>query len=47
MKNGAIQEGDEVIVLPRVQFKTRQFAKDVFQILFQLAVAAKIAVGLV
>jgi len=45
-RQGAIQEGDEVIVLPRVQFKTRQFAKDVFQILFQLAVAAKIAVGL-
>jgi hypothetical protein len=41
-----VQPGDEILVLPKVEFKTRQFAKDIFQILFQLAVSAKVVLGL-
>ncbi|WP_250484048.1 polysaccharide biosynthesis/export family protein [Caballeronia sp. GaOx3] len=38
--------GDQIMVLPKVDFKTRQFAKDVFQILYQIAISAKVALGL-
>ncbi|AGW93676.1 polysaccharide biosynthesis/export family protein [Ralstonia pickettii] len=41
-----IKSGDEILVLPRVDMKTRQFAKDVFQILYQLAISAKVVLGL-
>jgi protein involved in polysaccharide export with SLBB domain len=41
-----VQPGDEILVLPKVEFKTRQFAKDIFQILFQLAVSARVVLGL-
>jgi protein involved in polysaccharide export with SLBB domain len=41
-----VRPGDEILVLPKVDFKTRQFAKDIFQILFQLAVSAKVVLGL-
>lgn len=41
-----IKAGDEILVLPRVDVKTRQFAKDVFQILYQIAISAKVVLGL-
>ncbi|WP_454721040.1 MULTISPECIES: SLBB domain-containing protein [Cupriavidus] len=41
-----VRAGDEILVLPRVDMKTRQFAKDVFQILYQLAISAKVVLGL-
>jgi len=41
-----VRPGDEILVLPRVDMKTRQFAKDVFQILYQLAISAKVVLGL-
>jgi protein involved in polysaccharide export with SLBB domain len=41
-----VRPGDEILVLPKVDFKTRQFSKDIFQILFQLAVSAKVVLGL-
>jgi protein involved in polysaccharide export with SLBB domain len=41
-----IAAGDEILVLPRPDFKTRQFAKDVFQVVYQLALTTKIALGL-
>lgn len=45
-RDRTVVAGDQVLVLPKVDFKTRQFAKDVFQILFQIAVSAKVALGL-
>ena len=41
-----IKAGDEILVLPKVDFKSRQFAKDVFQILYQIAISAKVVLGL-
>ncbi|WP_373376744.1 SLBB domain-containing protein [Cupriavidus nantongensis] len=45
-KDDAVRPGDEIMVLPKVDFKTRQFAKDVFQILYQIAISAKVVLGL-
>ncbi|SPR99897.1 polysaccharide biosynthesis/export family protein [Cupriavidus taiwanensis] len=45
-KDDAVKAGDEIMVLPKVDFKTRQFAKDVFQILYQIAISAKVVLGL-
>ncbi|MDT4824624.1 Polysialic acid transport protein KpsD [compost metagenome] len=45
-KDDAVRAGDEIMVLPKVDFKTRQFAKDVFQILYQIAISAKVVLGL-
>ncbi len=45
-RNGAVRAGDEILVLPKVDVKTRQFAKDVFQILYQIAISAKVVLGL-
>ncbi|BDB27096.1 SLBB domain-containing protein [Cupriavidus sp. P-10] len=45
-KDGTVRAGDEIMVLPKVDFKTRQFAKDVFQILYQIAISAKVVLGL-
>lgn len=38
-----IRIGDEILVLPRIDVKSRQVAKDLTQILFQIAVFAKVA----
>ncbi|WP_454738214.1 SLBB domain-containing protein [Cupriavidus necator] len=45
-KDDAVKPGDEIMVLPKVDFKTRQFAKDVFQILYQIAISARVVLGL-
>jgi hypothetical protein len=42
----AIHPGDELLVLPRVHTKSRQFWKDIAQILFHIAVSAKVIFGL-
>lgn len=44
--NGAIRPGDEILVLPKIDVKTRQIAKDLTQILFQIAISAKVILGL-
>ena len=42
-ENGvSIRSGDEILVLPQVETKPRQFWKDIVQIVFQLALAAKV-----
>ena len=41
-----LRAGDEVLVLPKVDMKSRQLLKDITQIIFQIAVSAKIAFGL-
>jgi protein involved in polysaccharide export with SLBB domain len=38
----AIRAGDEVLVLPKIDVKTRQFWKEMTQIIYQIAVSAKI-----
>jgi hypothetical protein len=39
----AIRAGDEILVLPKVDKKWRQFSKEVAQIIFQLALSARMA----
>lgn len=41
-----IRPGDDILVLPRVDNKSRQFWKDITQIIFQIAVSAKVILGL-
>jgi protein involved in polysaccharide export with SLBB domain len=38
-----IRAGDEILVLPQVDMKWRQFAKEVAQIIFQIALSARMA----
>lgn len=45
-RDGDVRAGDEIMVLPKIDFKTRQFAKDVFQILYQIAISARVVLGL-
>ncbi len=42
----AVQPGSRIVVMPRVDTKKMQFAKDIMQIIYQLAVATKVVVGL-
>ena len=42
----AIQAGDQILVLPKIDVKSRQIWKDMTQIIYQIAVSAKIAFGL-
>ena len=41
-----IQPGARIIVMPKVDTKKMQFAKDIMQIIYQLAVATKVVIGL-
>lgn len=41
-----VRPGDQVLVLPRVDEKKRQFWKDMTQIIYQIAVSAKVVFGL-
>lgn len=40
-----IRAGDDILVLPNVQSKPRQFWKDIVQIIFQVALAAKVVLN--
>lgn len=42
----AIRSGDEILVLPKIDVKSRQIWKDMTQILYQIAVSAKVVFGL-
>lgn len=44
--NTDIYAGDQILVLPQVDEKKRQFWKDMTQIMFQIAVSAKVVFGL-
>jgi protein involved in polysaccharide export with SLBB domain len=37
-----IQSGDEILVLPKIEVKSRQFLKEITQIVYQIAVSARI-----
>ena len=43
---GDLRAGDEVLVLPKVDVKSRQIWKDMTQILYQIAISAKVVLGL-
>lgn len=42
----AIRPGDEILVLPKIDIKSRQIWKDMTQIIYQIAVSAKVVLGL-
>lgn len=42
----AVEAGDEILVLPKIEVKSRQIWKDMTQIIFQIAVSAKVVLGL-
>ena len=44
--NVAIRAGDEILVLPMIDVKSRQIWKDMTQIIYQIAVSAKVVLGL-
>lgn len=48
LRNGdvAIRSGDEILVLPKIDVKSRQIWKDMTQIIYQIAVSAKVVLGL-
>lgn len=41
-----VKAGDEILVLPKLDVKSRQIWKDLTQIIFQIAVSAKVVLGL-
>lgn len=41
-----VREGDEIFVLPKIDVKSRQIWKDITQIIYQIAVSAKVVLGL-
>jgi len=43
---GKIRAGDEIMVLPKIDVKSRQIFKEMTQIIYQIAVSAKIVFGL-
>ena len=45
VQNMGIAPGDRILVMPRFDSKNMQLAKDFTQILYQIAVATKVAVG--
>jgi protein involved in polysaccharide export with SLBB domain len=42
----ALRAGDEVLVLPKIDVKSRQIWKDMTQIIYQIAVSARVVLGL-
>jgi protein involved in polysaccharide export with SLBB domain len=42
----SIRPGDEILVLPRIDVKSRQITKDLTQIIYQIAVSAGVVLGL-
>ncbi|WP_180794772.1 SLBB domain-containing protein, partial [Vibrio parahaemolyticus] len=40
-----IKKGDQILVLPKVDEKTMQAVKDITQIIYQIAVAANVAIN--
>jgi len=44
--NTSVRPGDQVLVLPKVDEKKRQYWKDMTQIIYQIAVSAAVVFGL-
>jgi hypothetical protein len=45
-RSATLQPGDEVMVLPKIETKTIEVTRGITQIIYQIAVAARIALGL-
>jgi protein involved in polysaccharide export with SLBB domain len=45
-RRSAIEQGDEILVLPKIDVKSRQIFKDMTQIIYQIAVSAGVVLGL-
>lgn len=45
LTSSAVYEGDQVLVLPKVDEKNREFWKDMTKIIYQIAVSAKVVFG--
>lgn len=45
-RSSALDAGDEILVLPKIDVKSRQIFKEMTQILYQIAVSARVALGL-
>jgi protein involved in polysaccharide export with SLBB domain len=45
-KTASINAGDEILVLPKIDIKQRQIWKDMTQIIYQIAVSARVVLGL-
>src|SRR3546814_3791085 len=45
-KKSPIQQGDEILVLPKIDVKSRQILKEMTQILYQIAVSAGVVIGI-
>ena len=45
-EDAAVHAGDQVLILPKVDVKSRAFWKDIVQIMFQIAVTTKVVLGL-
>ena len=45
-RRSALSEGDEILVLPKIDVKSRQIFKEMTQIIYQIAVSARVALGL-
>ncbi len=41
-----VEAGDEILVLPKIEVKSRQIWKDMTQIIYQIAVSARVVIGL-
>ena len=41
-----VRPGDQVLVLPKVDDKKRQFWKEMVQIVYQIAISARVVIGL-
>jgi len=46
LPSAQVQPGDQVLVLPKVDEKQRQFWKDMTQIIYQIAVSTKVVLGI-
>jgi protein involved in polysaccharide export with SLBB domain len=46
LPSAQVHPGDQVLVLPKVDEKQRQFWKDMTQIIYQIAVSTKVVFGL-
>jgi protein involved in polysaccharide export with SLBB domain len=45
-RTSSLDSGDEILVLPRIDVKSRQIFKDMTQILYQIAIGAQVALGI-
>ena len=46
ISNSSVRAGDEILILPKIDVKSRQIAKDLTQILYQIAISARVIIGL-